>query len=180
MPGWINPVAYGYQSRQWLGHTFRYYLAKGFVNEYDNVLDVACGTGYGSAFLASIASGVTAIDIDIEALKIAHKQWPRTNIEYVQMDLCEIDKLPDCTVAVSFETIEHLGCPPEHFVGMLKAATRNLIILSAPVIPTVHANPHHEHDFTEGELQGLILDEEWILWEKIRQGPYMIIVAYRK
>ena len=178
MTGWIDPDNYGPHSRQYLGHSFRYFLAAGFLSVGDTVMDAACGVGYGSAILGRYAHRVNAYDNDDEALAIARQKHGDWNIRFQMVDLSTDDDLDECDVAVSFETIEHLD-NPVFFVGNVKACTRHLIILSAPVVPTVGVNPHHKHDFTEQQLLSLILDDNWTLWEQVRQGPYLIVVAYK-
>lgn len=183
--GWLDLRKYGEHSRQHLGHTYRYKLASGFVTPSDTVLDAASGTGYGAAILAERAKRVYAVEIDTEAIKLALDRHSIPKISYARADLTKIERFPSVDVAVSFETIEHLDAPPQRFANLLKRAAKRLIILSAPVIPTVGVNPHHVHDFTEDSLRDLIVDhEEWFLWEQVRQGgnggPYLIVVAYRK
>lgn len=180
--GWLNPeFNYGKDSRQWLGHSFRYHLAAGFVEPGETVGDFACGVGYGSDILARLCgSEVAALDADIKAIEIAKDRYNHPAIGYAVVDFDEIDALDKVDVAVSFETIEHLRSHPQRFASMLKAAARRLVIVSAPVVPTVGVNPHHLHDFTEESLLKLFVDEEWQLWEVVRQGVYQIQVLYRK
>jgi len=178
--GWIDPNSYGIHSRQYLGHTFRYYLAKGFLCPDDSVLDVSCGCGYGSVILAADCRQVLGLDVDAGALAKAHSTYHIAGkTRFAKCDLATTDELPKCDVVVSFETIEHIDRDPAEFIRLIKGAANRLIILSCPVIPTVGINPHHVHDFTEEEVIGLLLDEEWNLWEKIKQGPYLLVVAYR-
>jgi len=179
MNGWIDPASYGPHSRQWLGHYFRYRLARGFMEDGDTVLDAACGVGYGSRLLSDLAATVWAYDADGVALGRARARYDADNITWREADLDDLDELPAVDVAVSFETLEHLG-DPGHFVELLHISARRLIVLSAPVTKTVGINPHHQHDFTEDELRSLVLRHPWTLYEEARQGPYLIIVAYRK
>jgi hypothetical protein len=94
------------------------------------------------------------------------------------VDLDKADTLPAVDVAVSFETVEHLE-DTERFVSLLREATGRLMILSAPVMPTVGINPHHKHDFSEESFRALVLNEDWTLYEQVRQGPYLILVVYQ-
>lgn len=178
MPGWIDPHVYGCTSRQYLGHTFRYHLAAGFLQFADVVIDAACGVGYGTAILSERCLSVVGVDIDPEAIRLANASYNHM-AQFIEADLCDGHTFFDnFDVGVSFETIEHLR-DPGVFLEQLKKA-RRLIALSAPVIPTKHRSAFHLHDFTEQELLGLVLDDDWILYEKVRQGPYLIVVAYRK
>lgn len=176
MSGWIDPRAYGVHSRQYLGHTFRYHLATGFLGEYDTVVDVACGVGYGSNIIYQTCKTVIGFDIDETALKIASDRYP--HILFKQVDLNKA-KFVDVDSAVSFETLEHLQ-DPEQFIRNLKESVGKMIILSTPIVPTKHINENHLHDFTENQVLEMLLGDGWTLYEKVYQGPYLIAVVYRK
>jgi 2-polyprenyl-3-methyl-5-hydroxy-6-metoxy-1,4-benzoquinol methylase len=63
---WLEEAAIGYE------HLHRYAYATQFVQN-KRVLDLACGEGYGSCFLAKTAESVVGIDIDERAIKHARK-----------------------------------------------------------------------------------------------------------
>jgi ubiquinone/menaquinone biosynthesis C-methylase UbiE len=51
------------------------------------VLEVACGTGYWTQFVAEVADHITAIDAAPETLEVARaKEWPRGNVEFIEGD----------------------------------------------------------------------------------------------
>ncbi|NJM51942.1 MAG: class I SAM-dependent methyltransferase [Blastocatellia bacterium] len=72
------------------------------------VLDIACGTGYGLAFLKGSAKSVTGVDVDIEAAKQAKSECD----EKAHVLLGDGTNLPfhdeSFDVVTSFETLEHL------------------------------------------------------------------------
>ena len=75
-----------------------------------NVLDIACGTGYGSYIISNSAKSVIGYDIDAESINIAQKEFIKENLNYVKGNVLKID-LPENTFdfVVSCETIEHLS-----------------------------------------------------------------------
>jgi SAM-dependent methyltransferase len=154
-------------------------MARGFLRPEDDVIDAACGTGYGTEILSDACHQVLGFDIDLRALEIASARYNTDNTRYINLDFDHEKGLESCDVAVSFETIEHLKYP-DVFAENLKACAKRLIIMSAPIVPTVGKNPHHLHDFTEKELKGLFIDKEWTLWEQMRQGPYLVLIIYAK
>jgi O-antigen biosynthesis protein len=89
-------------------HLHRYFIASEYVKD-KNVLDIACGTGYGSRFLADYAKKVTGIDIAKESIDYAQRNFSHPNITYKLGSVAEI-LLPDHSidVIVSCETIEHV------------------------------------------------------------------------
>jgi len=55
------------------------------------VLEIACGTGYWTPFIAETAIQVLATDINESVLEIARsKQYPRKNVRFLQSDLYEL------------------------------------------------------------------------------------------
>src|SRR5688572_26846827 len=90
-------------------HLHRYALAREWAPGRE-VLDLACGEGYGSALLADVARSVTGVDVDPSAVAHAAAKYPRSNLRFLSGSATAIP-LPDAAVdlAVSFETIEHLA-----------------------------------------------------------------------
>jgi ubiquinone/menaquinone biosynthesis C-methylase UbiE len=127
-----TPWIYAGPRRQ---HLQRYLFAKHHVKGM-NVLDAACGIGYGSAMLAETAASVTGIDVDAETVKNAAQAYASSNITFRQAD---IRSLPfndhSFDVVVSFETIEHVPLPDAAlFIQEIARVLRpgGLLILSTP------------------------------------------------
>ncbi len=179
MPGWINPVAFGVNSRPYLGHTARYRIARGFLLPGDTVLDIGCGCGYGSHILASVSKNVIGMDIDEDALSLAYRDHHiEGKTKFIQVDLDDIDDLPDCDVAVCFETIEHIE-DPSRLAHLMRRRARRLIVMSTPYRDTL--SKWHKHKFfTRDQLLEMFTDDDWSLWEFFDQGPYTIGVFYRQ
>jgi len=179
MPGWIEPIKYGKDGRPYLGHTFRYYLARGFLEPTDTVIDCACGCGYGSQILAGACAEVYGYDIDEEALDRARVRYNvpgKTHFDVIDMET--VEDIPPCDVFVSFETIEHID-NIERLAPIIRARARRLIIVSTPWRDT--KSPHHKRAFfTAEQLYKMFQDDDWALWELVRQGPYSVAVFYRK
>jgi 2-polyprenyl-3-methyl-5-hydroxy-6-metoxy-1,4-benzoquinol methylase len=87
-----------------------YELASKKIKPSGVILDIGCGTGYGSAYLAEEAKTVIAGDCDPEALQEAQDTYGHIgNIVFKNMN-AEATELPDDSVdaITSFETIEHV------------------------------------------------------------------------
>lgn len=96
-------------------HKARYRFAARHIKGL-NVLDGACGTGYGSAILGEQASSVTGIDLDPEAVAYANKHYGANNIKFLKstVELTPFEK-HSFDAVVSFETVEHTLSPEAHF-----------------------------------------------------------------
>jgi len=95
-------------------HVERYLLAQKYCSD-KNVLDAACGCGYGSNILSQNAGSVTGVDFSNEAIEYAKIHWNRQNIIFKTYDLnSNISNLGKFDVIVSFETIEHLDASINH------------------------------------------------------------------
>ena len=90
-----------------LEHLHRYAIARDLAYGKD-VLDIACGEGYGSELLATVARKVTGVDISEEAIAHAARKYVRPNIAFA-VGSCACIPLAEANVdlVVSFETIEH-------------------------------------------------------------------------
>lgn len=153
-------LATGGRTHTALQHLERYRWARGLVS--GRVLDVACGTGGGSAMLAG-AAAVTAIDADAGALELA-----RSRGSAVDFRLASVPPIP-CEAAgfdavVSFETIEHLD-PDREFVAELHRVLRpgGTLLLSTPNKGVNSpdgppSNPWHVREYLLEDLRELLAD----------------------
>ena len=117
-----------------LEHIYRYRWARKWTPGKD-VLDIACGEGYGAAaLLAAGARSVVGVDISDEA--VAHAR-SRYRIDARVGDACAIP-VEDASidVVVSFETIEHVAAA-ENFVDEAWRVCRDggLFLVSTPNPP---------------------------------------------
>lgn len=141
-------------------HLARYRFASPHCVDKD-VLDAACGAGYGTAYLAERARRVVGVDVSDEALAYARERYGAPNVEFVRQDLHELEFPPESFDAiVSFETIEHLD-RPEAFVERAAAALRHggVFVASTPRVQTTTrspSNPHHRVELAPADLETLL------------------------
>jgi ubiquinone/menaquinone biosynthesis C-methylase UbiE len=126
------------------------------------VLDLACGTGYGSEILARNDAS-TVVGVDISADAVASKGKGLRGAFFLSADAC---KLPfsDHTfqVVVSFETIEHLENPERLLAEVARVLqSGGLCICSSPnrnfkpFTGGKEANPFHLSEMTYDEFDRL-------------------------
>lgn len=141
-----------------LAHIHRYRFASKHVKRKD-VLDVACGEGYGAAaMVAAGARSVVGIDISDEAVTHAKHKY---GIDARLGDARSIP-LPSRSVdlVISFETIEHVA-EAEQFIDECGRVCRPLgeFIVSTPYPPVYDrhgSNPYHHRELMPSEFLSLL------------------------
>ena len=142
-------------------HWHRYCYALPFI-EGKTVLDIACGEGYGSAFLAAHAGLVYGVDISAEVVEHARESYSRDNLHFLRGE-AESIPIPGehrFDVIVSFETIEHLDATgQDRFAAEVRRLLKpdGVLLISTPNRETyskdgVQGNPYHFHEFTTAEF----------------------------
>jgi SAM-dependent methyltransferase len=149
------------RSPWWGEHRSRYRYAQPFAAR-KRVLDIACGTGFGSAMLVEAgAAQVVGVDLDVDGLEAAGGHFALPTLLLVQADGTALP-FPDGAfdLVTSFESIEHV---PDWtgFVRELRRVTRagGVLVLSTPNVEVTSRyprNPYHVHEFAAPELAELL------------------------
>lgn len=128
-----------------------------------NVLDIACGEGYGSNLLAGRAASVTGVDIDVDTVENAAQKYQHANLTFVAGSA---DAMPcadrSMDLIVSFETIEHHD-KHDKMMAEIKRVLRpgGVLIISSPDkqyysdVPG-YKNPYHIKELYKIEFEELI------------------------
>ena len=88
-------------------HLERYRFARELLKPGQKVLDIACGTGYGTDILLKHGCEVIGADIDDGILEEAKKKWNHSDFRAADVLNLPFEKGAFDAV-VSFETIEHV------------------------------------------------------------------------
>ena len=154
IPGQVEPDL-------WNEHYSRYLFASRLAR-FRQVLDIGCGTGYGSALLAQFATRVVALDNSREALTRCPELLNLTPMQASATAIPLRDASMDLIVA--FEVIEHLA---DWRTLLMEAqrllAPRGQFIVSTPNVKYYAEaraqsgpNPFHAHEFTFGEFKAAL------------------------
>lgn len=152
-------------------HVGRYEWAAGYVG--GDVLDVACGVGYGAHLLAEAGCDVVGIDRSHDAIDFANEHWLHRNNKFICADVADVE-FPRVDWTVCFETLEHV----EDDTGLLYKIRQHSprLLISVPnqnVVPLVPGRfRYHVRHYTPGQFAGILLSSGWILHGMYTQaGP---------
>jgi SAM-dependent methyltransferase len=148
-------------------HLERYRFAQQFARG-KRILDLACGTGYGSRMLLDAgAQEVVGVDVQENVLAYARRHYQKQGMVFRRGDAATFWAEDPFDIIVSFETIEHVRDYQkalDRFVALLRGG--GTLIISTPnravTSPDAHTlndkpvNPYHVREFLVPELVGAI------------------------
>jgi 2-polyprenyl-3-methyl-5-hydroxy-6-metoxy-1,4-benzoquinol methylase len=143
-------------------HVSRYKWALDFVNN-KRVLDIACGSGFGSFLFCDKgkAKEVIGCDLDLSAIKYASIKYSRPNLKFVCEDAIKFEDDNKFDVIVSFETIEHIPNADE-FLSKINSLLKDNgeFYVSTPISSNGHDkrpnNPYHIQEWGIKEFNQLV------------------------
>ncbi|MBN1526102.1 MAG: methyltransferase domain-containing protein [Candidatus Omnitrophica bacterium] len=141
-------------------HFGRYRFFLKHVKPRDSVLDIACGSGYGSELLASKALAVRGVDGDRKTIEYARRNHGRPNIRFDASPVESFDPKELYSKIISVETIEHLA-EPEKFLVRAKSWLKpgGEVWLTCPVSEDITGqteNPFHISNLTYNSLSAMM------------------------
>jgi 2-polyprenyl-3-methyl-5-hydroxy-6-metoxy-1,4-benzoquinol methylase len=160
-------------------HRERYLFAAKYAKG-KSVLDIACGSGYGSQLLyEGGAASVTGVDLSEEAIAYATDHYSQ-RIKFIT-DNAENFQSGCYDLIVSFETLEHLD-ERDKFLdnlhamlkenGLLIISTPNKVITSPMKSPENIRNHYHKYEYREKEFQEALKRSGFSITERYGQHLY--------
>lgn len=153
-------------------HLHRYRFAKEFVKGKD-VLDMACGEGYGSFILAEDAESVVGVDISPVCVRHASEKYGGAGLRFVEGSITDIppEGRGAYDVVVCFEALEHIEAHDE-LMDQVKRLLKpgGVFIVSTPDKGTYSDRPGYHNPF---HLRELYPDEFGTLLSKRFGGVFM-------
>lgn len=144
--------------------------------ERRSILDLSCGTGYGTDYLGAHAERIVGIDCAPDVVAKSRADYPRPNVAFLAMDGCALgfrDASFDCIV--SQDTIEHIQDDHRFVYELTRVLKPNgMLIIFTPhgkgrgVTPH---DPYHVREYTPEEFRTLLEPHfSEIRWYGRRQG----------
>ncbi len=140
-------------------HLARYQFALNYVFENNKILDVPCGSGYGTKLLSLKGAEVKGVDISKKAIGHAKEFFSDDKNSFIVGDMEKLNEvLPEngnFDVIVSFEGIEHIK-NAEIFLDEIKRLLKKdgRFIISTPRKP--HGSPYHFKEYLLDEFKTLL------------------------
>jgi ubiquinone/menaquinone biosynthesis C-methylase UbiE len=161
-------------------HWLRYkYIREHLTTE--KVLDIACGSGYGSYYL-SLNNGLSVIGADVSSDSIAKakKNYQKDNLQFQVANALSLPfKDNSFDSVVSLETIEHFNVSDQKlYIAELKRVLKpeGKLWLSTPnAEASKHRNPWHLKELNFFELQEL-LKENFKNYRILKQGTALATI----
>ncbi|WP_017187288.1 class I SAM-dependent methyltransferase [Alkalibacillus haloalkaliphilus] len=170
-----------------LEHIARYQFALPYL--HGRVLDLSCGSGYGSHMIAKRrkreVEEVVGIDLDPKTIKYAKGEYYHPKTQFIAanaIDATLVDHVGTFDAIVSFETIEHIAEEQallNNYYRLLKPG--GTLVVSTPFGQgrgQPCGSPFHVHQLTEQEFESLFTNystsqfyyQDGVLIEPKREG----------
>lgn len=164
-------------------HLHRYYFARKLVRGKD-VLDVACGEGYGSHIMAREAKSVVGVDIAPQVVAHAKSRYDCENLGFIEGSAAALPFEDDkFDVVVSFETIEHHDRHEEMMLEIRRVLRPGgVLVISSPdrqhySIARGYDNPFHVKELFLEEFVALVrrhFDNAALFVQRVTHGSLII------
>ncbi|MBN2355228.1 methyltransferase domain-containing protein [candidate division KSB1 bacterium] len=159
----ILPTSEGEVSYVFTRHKFAYEYIQSFVDNKD-VIDVGCGSGYGSHILAQRARRVTGIDHEAEAIRFCRRHYAAANLEFIRADASTFVPESRYDLAVCLQAIEHFADVSaflDRLMQMVKPG--GMIFISTPNVRKKYKgtkkNPYHHSEMSHDQFVEILRDK---------------------
>lgn len=137
----------------------RYHFALNYINTNSEVLDLGCGTGYGTFLLSKYARSVIGVDGNSDAIAYSKKKYIRKNLLFEQRNLDVVTVQPKkFDIVCMFEVIEHLR-NPNRILKYIKDSlpADGVFVMSTPNVNVFASySKYHIHEYNRNELTNLL------------------------
>lgn len=157
-------------------HRERYNLVLDHVQYGDTILDIGCGIGYGSFFLATMTPclSITAVDLSEEAIEYAREHYRHGKINFIRGDALKINLDAKYDIIIAYEITEHI----ENASDFLKRISLLLkpegkLFVSTPneeIMPySKERFPFHVRHYSSAEFENLLIEAGLFIEKRFSQ-----------
>ena len=156
-------------------HLERYNFVLKYVHN-KNVLDIACGSGYGTFLISTkgVANKVVGVDISENAIRYGNHRYSAPNISRLLGDACEIKFNEKFDIIVSFETIEHVQNYDLFVKNLYENLTKDgILVISTPIVSSTTVNPKNPYHLIEWDVKDFrnLFKGKFEIKEALLQNP---------
>jgi malonyl-CoA O-methyltransferase len=171
--------------------------------QHDTIMEIGCGTGKNTAFLASIGRRILAVDFSPGMLKKAKARVSSSNVLFVAADLterwpCKQNRFELIACSLVLEHIENLDAIfSQASESLIKGGSffiselhpyrqyegKRAVLQNEQVTMEIPAFVHHLSDFTNAAMQNgfsLQLMKEWWHDEDADKPPRLVSFMFEK
>jgi 2-polyprenyl-3-methyl-5-hydroxy-6-metoxy-1,4-benzoquinol methylase len=144
------------------GRHFARYLYASKYGVGKRILDAACGSGFGSAYMAELADFVLGLDLDDGLIKLAREKYPLPNLRFEVHDLNKpITDAGLFDLITSFETLEHVRRVRRCLSNLAHVLTdHGIALISVPngtkELLESKEKPYHKVHFSAADFDDLL------------------------
>jgi 2-polyprenyl-3-methyl-5-hydroxy-6-metoxy-1,4-benzoquinol methylase len=150
----------------YLTHVATYRFCAPYV-EGRRVLDFGCGTGHGTAEMATLCASAVGVDVSPQAIEYARSRYPSPKVRYRVIPRIEVEPLPfednSFDAVVSIQVIEHVS-DADAYLAEAKRVLRQdgVLVVATPdrstrLLPKQRPwNRFHVREFSEDALAALL------------------------
>lgn len=143
-------VPWEYKTGPIMGHHLMRYAWASLFCYNTHVVDLGCGTGYGSYILSMTAKSVVGYDINPRVIDYAQENFRAPNLKFVQADIEFASIAQDVNMVIAFEVLEHLDSDvAESIIHYMTRRKKGLFLFSVPVEKT--PSQFHLQNWETGE-----------------------------
>ncbi len=150
----------------YVAHVATYRFCAPYV-ENRRVLDFGCGTGHGTAEMATVCASAVGVDVSPQAIEYARSRYPSPNVRYRVIPGIEVEPLPfddhSFDAVVSIQVIEHVSDADAYLAEAKRVLRREGVLIVATPDRTTRLLPKqrpwnrfHVREFSEAALDALL------------------------
>ncbi len=147
-------------------HVATYRFCAPYV-ENRHVLDFGCGTGHGTAEMATVCASAVGVDVSPQAIEYARSRYPSPNVRYRVIPGIEVEPLPfddhSFDTVVSIQVIEHVSDADAYLAEAKRVLRQDGVLIVATPDRTTRLLPKqrpwnrfHVREFSEATLDALM------------------------